>query len=69
VDDYESPAQQLEFSAAAAADVATSTVHARGELDRLTVDLLWSTIDVLICVGRYRITLDLADVSGIDAQA
>ncbi len=45
------------------ADVATSTAHARGELDRLTVDLLWGTIDVLIRAGHYRITLDLADVT------
>lgn len=49
------------------ADVATSTAHARGELDRLTVDLLWGTIDVLIRAGHYRITLDLADVTKIDA--
>lgn len=48
------------------ADVASSTVHARGELDRHTADLLWGTIDVLIQAGRPDITLDLADLSSID---
>lgn len=40
---------------------------ARGELDRHTVDLLWGTIDVLLRAGHHRITLDLAEVSSIDA--
>lgn len=62
---HELPNWHSTFSANA--DVATSTAHARGELDLLTVDLLWDTIDVLIRAGHYRVTLDLADVTGIDA--
>jgi anti-anti-sigma regulatory factor len=51
---------------AAEADIAASTVTARGHLDHLTVELLWGTIDVLTREGRYEVTLDLAELSGID---
>ncbi len=51
---------------AANADVATSTAHAGGELDLLTVDLLWGTIDVLLRAGHYHVTLDLAELSSVD---
>jgi ABC-type transporter Mla MlaB component len=50
---------------AANADVATSTVYARGELDQASVDLLWGTIDVLVRAG-YDVTLDLAELSSVD---
>ena len=63
--EHELPNWQPTFSADA--DVATSTAHARGELNLLTVDLLRGTIDVLIRAGHDRVTLDLADVTGIDA--
>lgn len=65
VDKHELPNLHSTFSANA--EVATSTVHARGKLDLLTVDLLWGTIDVLIRAGHYHVTLDLADVASIDA--
>ena len=65
MDVHELPKWHSTFSANA--DVATSTVHARGELDLLTVDLLWGTIDVLLRGGHYHVTLGLAEVSGIDA--
>jgi hypothetical protein len=44
----------------AKADTATSTVHAHGYLDRLTVDLLWATIDVLLRADRYNLTPDVS---------
>ncbi len=49
------------------AEVATSTVHACGDLDLLTVDLLCGTIDVLTRSGHFEITLDVAELAHIDA--
>jgi len=65
VDNPEPPKRHSGFSADA--DAATSTVRARGELDILTVDLLWGTIDVLVRAGHLQITLDLAEVTSIDS--
>lgn len=64
MDEHEPPKRQSTFSADV--DVVTSTVHARGELDLRTTDLLWGTIDVLLRAGRHRVTVDLAEVSSID---
>ena len=63
--EHELPAWHSTFSANA--DVARSTVHARGDLDVLTVDLLWGTIDVLLRSGHYEITVDLSGLASIDA--
>jgi anti-anti-sigma factor len=51
---------------AAEADIVTSTVTARGHLDRSTVDLLWATIDVLTRAGHYEVTLDVSELLSID---
>lgn len=50
----------------AEADVVTSTVRAGGDLGRLTVDLLWETIELLVRAGHREITLDLTELSSID---
>ena len=65
MDNHEPPKRRSRFSADA--DAATSTVRARGELDLLTIDLLWGTIDVLVRAGHHQITLDLAEVTSIDS--
>lgn len=54
---------------AAAADIASATVHARGSLDLFTVDLLQGAINVLADAGCTDVTLDFADVSSIDQAA
>ncbi|PZS27956.1 MAG: hypothetical protein DLM58_18015 [Pseudonocardiales bacterium] len=54
---------------AAAAEVASATVHARGTLDLFTVDLLQGAIDVLTAAGCTDITLDLAEVGSVDHAA
>jgi anti-anti-sigma factor len=58
------PTRQATFSATA--DVASATVHARGELNRHTVDLLWDTINLLLRAGQQHVWVDLAKVSSID---
>ena len=50
----------------AQADADTATVRARGDLDVLSVDSLWATIDLLINAGCYDLTLDLSALSSID---
>lgn len=54
---------------AAAADVTTETVHARGVLDLFTVDLLCGAIDVVVLSGRTHVIIDLGDVTRIDRAA
>ena len=48
------------------ADTRTSTVHARGSLDLINVELLRGAAEVLITAGRLDITVDLAEVSFVD---
>ena len=48
------------------ADTRTSTVHARGSLDLLNVELLRGAVDVLITSGRVDITIDLTDINFVD---
>ena len=54
---------------AAAAHLASATVHARGTLDLFTVDLLQGAIDVLTIAGCTDVTLDLAEVGSVDRAA
>lgn len=64
MNDHDLPRWHSTFSANA--DVLASTVHARGELDLLTADLLRGTIDVLLRAGRRDIVLDVAELTSID---
>ena len=48
------------------ADTRTSTVHARGSLDLLNVELLRGAVEVLITSGRLDITVDLAEINFVD---
>jgi anti-anti-sigma factor len=48
------------------ADVTCNTVHARGVLDLLTVELLRGTVGVLISAGQVDVTIDLQELSHID---
>jgi anti-anti-sigma factor len=48
------------------ADTRTSTVHARGSLDLLNVELLRGAVEVLITAGRLDITVDLAEINFVD---
>ena len=46
--------------------VTCNTVHARGVLDLLTVELLRGTVGVLIGAGQVDVTIDLEELSHID---
>lgn len=54
---------------AAAADIASATVHARGTLDVFTADLLTGAINLLLTIGCTNITLDFAGVDAVDHVA
>jgi anti-anti-sigma factor len=51
---------------AADADTTTATVHARGALDLLTVEVLRGTVDVITTAGHSDVTIDLTELESID---
>jgi anti-anti-sigma factor len=57
------------FDFSANADVAAHTVHARGDLDLRTVEVLRGTVDVLRLTGQTQITIDLGGVRRVDQSA
>lgn len=48
------------------ADTRTGTVHARGSLDLLNVELLRGAVEVLIASGRVEVTIDLSNITFVD---
>ena len=53
----------------ARADMVTGVIKARGVLDRDTLNSLRGAIDLLVSGGHRTVTVDLAEVSGVDRAA
>lgn len=47
-------------------EAGTDTVHARGSLDLLTLELLRGTVEILIHAGHLDVTVDLSGLTAID---